>query len=106
MQPNDLQVQPIDLQALSSVRGGFGALIGAALQAAPGILQGVSGIIAAAKGRGGDGGAPAGAPAQASAGQPPAQTASAAGGSPCGAGGCCQQMASPMGPMMQMIKFG
>jgi hypothetical protein len=111
MQPNDLHVQTIDLQDLESVRGGFGALLGALLQAAPGILQGVGGIIAASKSGGGGGGAPSGGPsgatAQASAGgQPPAQaTASAASGSPC-AGGCCQMaQIAPMRSMSQMVQI-
>src|SRR5258708_13282720 len=51
---------------LSKVTGGFGALLGAALQAAPGILNGVAGIIGASKsGKGGGGG---GATAAAAAG--------------------------------------
>jgi len=58
---------------LSNVTGGFGALLGAALQAAPGILQGVGGIIGAAKsGGGGGGGGGGGAPAQAAAAPAPA----------------------------------
>ena len=43
----------IDSQALATVRGGFGAILGALLQAAPGIMQGVSGIISASKSGGG-----------------------------------------------------
>jgi len=66
-------MQSIDRSELASVRGGFGALLGAALQAAPGILQGVSGIIGAAK-SGGGGGAPQGGP------PPQAAAAAAAGG--------------------------
>ena len=109
MQPNDLHVQPIDLQDLDSVRGGFGALLGALLQSAPGILQGVGSIIAASKsGRGGGApsGPPPGATAQASAGGGPAQaSASASTGSQC-AGGCCQmaQMGS-MPSMSQMVQI-
>jgi hypothetical protein len=51
-------MQSIDLDQLEDVRGGEGVL-GAALQAAPGILSGIAGIISAAK----SGGQPAPAPA-------------------------------------------
>ncbi len=63
---------PISLQQLSFVTGGAGGAIlgglakagGAALQAAPGILNGVAGIVGAARGGGGGGGgaAPEGPP--------------------------------------------
>jgi hypothetical protein len=52
-------MQSIDLDQLSNVRGGEG-LLGTALQAAPGILDGIAGIISAAKGGGQQ--APAAAP--------------------------------------------
>jgi hypothetical protein len=74
-------MQPIDRQALSTVTGGF---LGALLAAAPGILQGVSGIIAASKSGGGGGSQPAPSapppqPAPASAPAPaPSQPAPAA----------------------------
>ena len=51
-------MQSIDLDQLSNVRGGEG-LLGTALQAAPGILNGIAGIIGAVNG----GGQPAPAPA-------------------------------------------
>jgi hypothetical protein len=54
-------MQPIDPAQLTNVIGGAGgAILGGLLKAAPGIMQGVSGIIGAAKGGGGGGGAPAG----------------------------------------------
>lgn len=56
-------MKPIESQDLVNVRGGFGALLGAALQAAPGILNGVAGIIGASKSGGGAGAAPQSAPA-------------------------------------------
>jgi len=56
-------MQSIDLDQLSNVRGGEG-LLGTALQAAPGILNGIAGIIGAVNG----GGQPAPAPAPADPG--------------------------------------
>jgi bacteriocin-like protein len=64
---------------LAHVTGGFGALLGPLLQAAGPIMNGVAGIIGAAKSGGGGGGggaAPAGPPPQA----PPASAAMAGGG--------------------------
>ena len=40
----------IDSNELDTVCGGFGALLGALIQQAPAILQGVQGIVGAAKG--------------------------------------------------------
>jgi len=54
-------MQPIELHDLHTVRGGFGALLGTLAQSAGPILNGVAGIVGAAKG-GGGGGAPAPAP--------------------------------------------
>jgi hypothetical protein len=81
-------MKPISLQELSFVTGGKGGAIlgglakagGAALQAAPGILQGVAGIVGAAKSGGGGGGgaAPEGA------GGPPPPAAMAGGAGPAG----------------------
>jgi hypothetical protein len=62
-------MQPIDLHNLETVRGGIGALLGGLAKAAGPILNGVAGIVGAAKSGGGGGGAPA--PAQAPAGPPP-----------------------------------
>lgn len=74
-------MKPISPDQLSNVNGGAGGAIlgglakagGAALQAAPGILQGVAGIVGAAKGGGGGGGAPD----PGGGGAPPPQMASA-----------------------------
>lgn len=60
-------MQTIDRDQLAVIRGGFGALLGAALQAAPGILNGVAGIIGASKSGGGGGGRAAAAPPAAAA---------------------------------------
>lgn len=85
-------MQPIDTHDLENVRGGF---LGALLGAAPGILQGVSGIIAASKaGKGGGGGPPPGGPGGPPPGGPGGETAAAAqgavsGGIPSGGGGGC-----------------
>jgi hypothetical protein len=88
-------IESIDTQALATVHGGFGAILGALLQAAPGILQGVSGIISASKGGGGGATqtasaqpqAPAaGATAAASVAAAPTQMASAPAASACR---CC-----------------
>ena len=101
-------MEPIDSQALSTVRGGFGAILGALLQAAPGILQGVSGIISASKSGGGGGqtavaqaqppaaAAPPSAPPAMSA--PPTQMASAPSGGSCG---CCCSGMLPRAPSVQ-----
>ena len=91
-------MEPIDSQALSTVRGGFGAILGALLQAAPSILQGVSGIISASKSGGGGGQTavaqaqpPAAAPAPPAAAAMPTQMASAPSGGSCR---CCCDMLS------------
>lgn len=83
MQPQPIQA--LETNDLENVRGGF---IGALLGAAPGILQGVSGIISASKAGKGGGGAPGGGgpggpapggPAPGGPGGPPgAETAMAA----------------------------
>jgi hypothetical protein len=84
-------MQPIDPQALSSVHGGFAALLGAL----PGILQGVGGIIAASKSGGSKGSAeppPSAGPAQPAPAPAPAPSPSPAPApsqSPCA---CCTQM--------------
>jgi hypothetical protein len=89
-------MEPIDSQALSSVRGGFGAILGALLQAAPTIMQGVSGIISASKGGGGNPPTttaqlqpPATGPTSAAPSQPPTQLAAAPSGGGCR---CCSDM--------------
>lgn len=80
-------MQPIEALPsadLEHVRGGF---IGALLSAAPGILQGVQGIIQASKaGKGGGGGPPGGGPPPGAGGPPPpgAETAAAARGAASG----------------------
>jgi len=96
-------MQPIDRQALAHVNGGFGALLGALLQAAPGILQGVSGIIGAARSGGSSGSAPAG-PAQAQPQPDPAAAqapASAAAAGPQDASGSSGGV-----PRVLVIRFG
>jgi hypothetical protein len=80
-------MEPIELQALETVRGGFGAILGALLQAAPGILQGVSGIISASK----SGGSSA---TQATSAQPQTQPTAAGPLPAAGGGGPPTQMAS------------
>lgn len=68
MEPIDPTATPdlasLDPESLALVNGGFGALLGALLQAAPGILQGVGSIISAAR-SGSSGGAPGPDPTQA-----------------------------------------
>lgn len=90
-------MKPISLQELSFVTGGKGGAIlgglakagGAALQAAPGILNGVAGIVGAAKGGGGGGGPPA--DAGGGGGAPPPQAMAA------GPGAAGSMPASPTG---------
>lgn len=72
-----ITMQPIDLQHLESVRGGF---LGALLGAAGPILNGVAGIIGAAKSGKGGGGGGGGAPAPQA--PPPAAAATAAAAAP------------------------
>jgi hypothetical protein len=57
-----LTMQPIDPESLSSVFGGSGALLGSLAQSAGPILNGIAGIIGAAKGGGASAPAPAAAP--------------------------------------------
>ena len=99
-------MEPIDSQALSTVRGGFGAILGALLQAAPSILNGVSGIISASRS---GGSSPQTATAQAqpatmtptsaapSLSTPPTQMAAAP------SGGGCQCCSGMLGPSVQNI---
>jgi hypothetical protein len=92
----------LDRQALALVNGGFGALLGALLQAAPGILQGVSGIIGAAKSGGSAGSAPAG-PTQAQPQPDPSAAQAMASAPPAGS----QGSPSPGGfPQVLVIRFG
>jgi len=94
----------LDHQALALVNGGFGALLGALLQAAPGILQGVSGIIGAAKSGGSAGSAPAG-PTQAQPQPQPDPSAAQAMASAPPAGS--QGSPSPGGfPQILVLRFG
>jgi hypothetical protein len=62
-------IESIDPQALATVHGGFGAILGALLQAAPGIINSVTGLVSASKGGGGGGTQTASAQPQV---QPPA----------------------------------
>ena len=77
-------MQPIDNDSLKRVTGGAGgAILGSLLQHAGPIMNGVAGIIGAAKsggGGGGGGGAAAGPPPGAAAG--PAPVAGGGGGDP------------------------
>jgi hypothetical protein len=100
-------MQPIDRQALASVNGGFGALLGALLQAAPGILQGVSGIISASKSGGSSGSAPAAGPTGPTQGQQPdpSATPAPASAAPAGSQGSCSNCGSSP-PFLQLIRFG
>jgi hypothetical protein len=94
MQPQPIQA--LESTDLENVRGGF---LAALLGAAPGILQGVQGIISASKAGKGGGGAPGGGggPPGGGApggGAPGGETAAAArsastGGIPSGGGGGC-----------------
>jgi hypothetical protein len=43
-------MEPIDPQALTAVRGGIGPLLGAFLQAAPGLLNGLIGSLTSGRG--------------------------------------------------------
>jgi hypothetical protein len=70
-------MQTIDPDALSTVTGGFGALLGSLAQAAGPILNGVAGIIGASTSGGGGGGAPS---------APSGGAAPAPGGIPSGGG--------------------
>lgn len=102
-------MEPIDLQTLSTVRGGFGAILGALLQSAPSIISSISGLVSASKGGSGQtavaqgqppAAAPTGAPAQPAS---PTQMASApsGGSSPCS---CCSGM---LGPSVQnFVRIG
>jgi hypothetical protein len=91
-----LRMESIDPQVLTSVRGGFGALLGL-LQAAPGILQGVTGLIGALKGSGGTATASAQPQPQPTMATPPSAAPAAAApttqmassGPPGGACRCC-----------------
>jgi len=103
-----MAMEPIDSQALSTVRGGFGAILGALLQAAPGIMQGVSGIISASKGGGSTQTAaapaqpPTAAPTSAAPSlQPPTQMASAPSGGGCR---CCSDMLAPS--VQNIVRIG
>jgi len=82
MQPQPTTIDSIDLE---QVRGGFGAILGSLLQAAPGIMQGVSGIISASKAGKGGGAAPGGESAAA------AQAAAAPAGRPPQRGSGCER---------------
>ena len=103
-------MQHIDRQALASVTGGFGALLGALLQATPGILQGVSGIISASKSGGSTGPAAAAGPTGAPQGQgqpDPASMQPAASAAPTGSQGSSCSCGSPSFPqVVQLIRFG
>lgn len=105
-------MQPIDPQALSTVTGGFGAILGALLQAAPGILQGVSGIISASKSGGGGGQTASAAAGPPQPGGPaPATQASAqsvASAAPGGSASPCACCSNPLGSMatMSMVRMG
>ena len=110
MQPIDPPATPdlasLDPESLALVNGGFGALLGALLQAAPGILQGVSGIISAAKSGGGSGSAPAAAPAQGQGQQPdPSSTQTSASAAPAGSQSSCSSCGSAP-QFMQMFRCG
>ena len=48
-------IETIDTQALATVHGGFGAILGALLQAAPGIINSVTGLVSASRSGGGSG---------------------------------------------------
>ena len=100
-------MQPIDRQALASVHGGFGALLGALLQAAPGILQGVSGIIGASKaGLCAAGAAPAAGPAQGPQQPNPAAMQAAPSSAPTSSGSSCACGSAGAAPQfIQMIRF-
>src|SRR5678815_264339 len=101
-------MEPIDSQALENVRGGFGALLGALIQGAPGIINSISGLISASKG-GGGGGQTAVAQAQSPAStapmstppsmpEAPTQMASAPSGGSCA---CCCSGMLPTAPSVQ-----
>lgn len=94
-------MQPIDPQALSTVTGGF---LGALLSAAPGILQGVSGIIAASKSGGGGSSqpAPSAPPPQPAPAPAPAQP----GPSAASACACCCDPLRSQASVSTMVRIG
>src|SRR5262245_1884755 len=104
-------MEPIETQALETVRGGFGAILGALLQAAPGIINSVSGLVSASKGGGGGGTQTAAAQTQPSPAAPlsaptaAAPTQMASGPTTSGpAASACQCACSMMGsPSVQNI---
>ena len=104
-------MEPIDPQALTAVRGGFGAL----LTALPGILSGVTGLIGMLKGGGGTAtssaqqpqatmATPPG-PAGATATAPQTQTATT---DPTGGAGACRSCCDPIGAssVTNIIRIG
>jgi hypothetical protein len=104
-------MEPIDPQALASVRGGFAALLGALLQAAPGIIQSVGGLMG--KGSGG-------APTAATQAQPTlaaptmatpataAPTTQMTSSDPAGGGAGCRSGCDPIGAssVTNIIRIG
>ena len=103
-------MEPIDPQALTAVRGGFGAL----LTALPGIISGVTGLIGMFKGSGGTATASAQpqpqptmtTPAAATGPTPPQmQTATA---DPTGGAGTCRSCCDPIGAssVTNIIRIG
>jgi hypothetical protein len=87
-------MQPIDDRDLALVHGGFGAILGALLQAAPGIINSVSGLVSASRSGGSPGGG-ATATAQAGPAQPPQQMASASAST---ASAACTACVAPLQP--------
>jgi hypothetical protein len=110
-------IETIDTQALSTVHGGFGAILGALLQAAPGIISSVSGLVSASKGGGGaqtasaqaqpTAGAPTSLPPSAAMGPTAAPTQMASG--PSGpAASACRCCCDPVGAasVQNMVRIG
>jgi|SRR5687768_5272019 hypothetical protein len=105
-------MEPIDTQALTTVRGGFGAILGALLQAAPGIINSVSGLVSASKGGGGAQTAQAQpsatAPVSAPTGGPPMPTQMASGPTAGPAASACRCCADPIGAasVQNIVRIG
>jgi hypothetical protein len=104
-------MEPIDPQALASVRGGFAALLGTLLQAAPGIIQAIGGL---SKGSGSGTTAPAqaqptmAAPTMAAPGGAAPTTQMASSDPSGGGGGACRSGCDPIGAssVTNIIRIG
>jgi hypothetical protein len=103
-------MEPIDPRALTSVRGGFAALLGTL----PGLFSSVTGLIGALKGSGGTATASAQPQPQPTMATPPAasgaagpQMQTAAAADPTGGAGACRSCCDPIGSSVtNIIRIG